>query len=196
MNLSDINFQSLNKIESFGNSPKPVIYNDENFYYKLIHSISLNSRTSLGYYMLDGLNFIWLGNDKLASDRVGLINYNIVPAFKEFIYDDNICCGYIMHKGTPLSGRRLSKAEYIEYLSFINKLADISIECGYGIVSTNLDNIIKFDKKLSLIDLDFSPIKLRHNYKFSEYENKAWENEFRSFNGLYLKTVKDKLADY
>lgn len=193
MLLQDIDLSALRKYERFDNAPKPALYSSDEFYYKIIHNISPYSRSSPGYYILDGLNLVWAGCNDIAANGIGLITAESVPAFKDFIYDGDMCCGYVMHRGQPLAGHNMTREEYVRYLAFINKLSDLSVKCGYGFSSTNLDNIIDFNGELSLIDLDFSPIKLMHGHTFTDYENKVWENEFRSFNGLYLKMVKSKL---
>jgi hypothetical protein len=81
----------------------------------------------------------------------------------------------------------------VDYLKFLKKLVDKSIECGWAIPSVGKHNIIKFNNHLSLIDLDFNPIKLKHNQLLNEFEMQLWENEFHSDDHRYLKMIKNKL---
>lgn len=116
MQLSDIDLTSLAKIHGTGNVPKPSVYHNDQYFYKVIHEVSKYTRTSLGYYVLDGLDFKWAGQEQMAIDAVGLLSDKIAPAFKEFIYDREICCGYITHRGQWLGEETLSSTEYIKLL--------------------------------------------------------------------------------
>ena len=189
MTLNDIDFNTLTEYPAFGNSPKPSVYCDDQYYYKIIHNVSKYARTSLSYYLLNGLDFIWAGMDRMSVDRVGLITKTSCPAFKEFIYDGNVCCGYITHRGTKLDASEPN----IQYIKFVKHLVDISVKVGYGYVSVNKDNIVMYNGQCSFIDLDFCPIRLRDITRLTSEEMVIWENEFRSDDGLYLHMLKNML---
>jgi len=190
MILENINLSHLKKIENVGNNLKATLYYDNNFYYKIINNISYYSRTSLGYYILDGLNLQWLGMKEMSIYHTGLIAQETVPAFHEFIYDNGICCGYSTYRG-KLVDQNLKSTNQVKFLKYIKKLVDHSVKCGWGYVSLNLHNIIEYKEELSFIDLDFAPIKLNHGFSFDENEKKVWQNEFRS--DIYFKMLSSKL---
>jgi len=190
MLLNSINFSKLT-IEERRDTRKnlPILY-DDCFYYKIIHEISPYVKMSSAYYTLEGLNLVWQGTEQMAIEKVGLLSTDIIPAFYKFIYHNDQCCGYIMHRGTLIEKTSRSS---IDYLKFLKLLVDKSIECGWAIPSVGKHNIIEYNGQLSLIDLDFNPIKLKHNYSLNEFEMKLWENEFHSDDHLYLKMIKNKL---
>jgi hypothetical protein len=191
MILKSINFLQLKKIQNYGNSPKPTIYYDDKFYYKIINNISCDHRTSLGYYILDGLDWKWLGMNEMSIKHTNLITKETIPAFHEFIYDGDICCGYSTHRGEPMKVYNSNTFEYMKFLTYIKKLVDHSIECGWGYVSLDSNNIIEYNGEFSFIDLDFAPIKLNHGFSFNSIEQKVWENEFRS--DIYFKMLSTRL---
>jgi len=192
MNLHNLDFEKLTKENRYGNVPKSIIYHDEKFYYKIIHDIDPYFRTSMAYYVIDGLDFLWSGNETMTINKVGLLDDEICPAFYDFIFDNNICCGYITHRGTSIvSNNNLTN---IAYLKFVKTLVDKSIKQNWGYCGICEDNVIMYNGRPSLIDLDFSPIKLNHNKSLSEVEIQLWENEFRSDKDLYLNMLKTAMS--
>jgi len=193
MDLRDINFESLHKLERKIHSDTYELFYNDDYYFKIIPEFSLYYKTSLAYYTLDGLDHIWMGDDQLAVQKVGLIDEKLIPAFRDYIYADKVCIGYSTYKGTHLKNLEDTDNLKLKYLTYLSKLAEHSIKCGWGYVSLGTNNIVEYNGQLSFIDLDFSPIKLRHNKIFNDREKSMWENEFRCGDGFYLKMIKGKL---
>lgn len=170
---------------------RSMLYRDQNFYYKIFNSASINTTISLAYYTLNGLDLQWQGADELAVKKVGLLSA-ICPAYYDTIYHNGNCIGYMTHRGQPTHTFKKTQANTLRYMKFVKELADISIATGWGIVSVNTNNIVEYNGQLSFIDLEFSPIKLAHNKSLSPFEQALWENEFRSFDGYYLQMIKSR----
>jgi len=190
MLLNDIDFSKLTLEERNGTRINLPIFYDDHFYYKIIHKISPYVKLSSAYYTLEGLDLVWQGTEQMAIEKVGLLSTDIIPAFYKFIYHNDQCCGYAMHRGTLIENTNYSDVDYIKFLKL---LVDKSIQCGWAIPSVGKHNIIEYNGKLSLIDLDFNPIRLNHNRSLSNFEIQIWENEFHSDDQLYLKMIKNKL---
>jgi hypothetical protein len=140
-----------------------------------------------------GLDIVWQGDNALAADTCGLITKDIIPAFDEFIYDQGTCVGYTTLRGVPLTKLHMTESLNLQYLKYITKLVNHSITTGWAFVSLNPSNIVMIDGRLSLIDLDFSPIKLHHNKTLTPREFSIWQNEFRSFDSIYLNMILKRL---
>lgn len=190
MLLNDINFSKLTLEERNGTRITLPLFYDDHFYYKIIHEISPYVKLSSAYYTLEGLDLVWQGTKQMAIEKVGLLSTDIVPAFYKFIYHNDQCCGYVMHRGVLIENTNYSD---IDYIKFLKLLVDKSIQCGWAIPSVGKHNIIEYNGKLSLIDLDFNPISLTHNRLLNNFEIQIWENEFHSDDLLYLKMIKNKL---
>jgi len=146
-----------------------TVYKKDNRYYKIwrFHNP--------GFYTMEGLNIIWQGCHTISSISVGLINSETCPAFIETLHNEvGDCIGYCLEEG--------KKIESLDprYPKFIERLVDISIEKGYGIDDCNVKNIVDIRGKLSIIDINFPPIKLNHAVNFSSSELDFWYDCFGS----------------
>lgn len=193
MDINSVDITQLTVIERQIHDVKNYVYSDDLKFYKLLAPYGLYNRTSLAYYTMVGLDFIWQGDHALAADSCGLITKDDIPAFDEFIYDQGVCVGYTTLRGVPLNDLPMTESLNLKYLKYITKLVNRSIATGWAYVSLNLNNIVMIDGKLSLIDLDFSPIKLSHNRLLNSREQLIWQNEFRSFDGVYLNMILNRL---
>lgn len=193
MDIKSVNTAQLSVMERPIHNVKNCVYSDDLKFYKLLAPYGLYNRTSLAYYVMVGLDFVWQGDNALAIDTCGLITKDVVPAFDEFIYDQGTCVGYTTLRGVPLTELAMTESLKLQYLKYITKLANHSIQTGWAYVSLNPNNIVMINGQLSLIDLDFSPIKLHHNSTFTPREQILWQNEFRSFDGVYLNMILNRL---
>ena len=193
MDIKSVNTAQLSVMERPIHNVKNYVYSDDLKFYKLLAPYGLYNRTSLAYYTMVGLDFVWQGDSALAVDTCGLITKDTVPAFGEFIYDQEICVGYTTLRGIPLTELPMTESLNLQYLQYITKLVNHSITTGWAFVSLNPSNIVMIDGQLSLIDLDFSPIKLHHNKTLTPREFSIWQNEFRSFDSIYLNMILNRL---
>jgi hypothetical protein len=187
MRLQDID---LSKLQSEDRN-RSTVYYDDKFYYKIFHTVGLDTQPSIAYFTLDGLDLQWSGADELAVKKVGLLDL-ICPAYHDSIYNNGVCVGYVTHRGAPANKFKQTQTGMLKYMKFVKELADISIKTGWGIVSVNTDNMVVYQDQLSFADLEFSPIKLNHGKQLTDFEQGLWENEFRSFDGYYLQMIKNR----
>lgn len=187
MRLQDID---LSKLQSEDRN-RSTVYYDDKFYYKIFDSVGIESQTSLAYYTLNGLDLQWLGASELAVKQVGLLDL-ICPAYYDSVYHNDICVGYVTHRGISADTFKQTQTGMLRYMKFVKELADISVKTGWGIASVNTNNIIVYQDQLSFIDLEFSPIKLAHGKALTEFEQQVWENEFRSVDGYYLQMIRSR----
>lgn len=192
MELSELNLTEKQSIQRQAHRDTNIIYYDNEFYYKILTQYNLFNRTPLGYYRIEGLDLIWNGDSELASNSVGLINKDVIPAFHSFIYDNGVCIGYSTHRGNIIGQIKQTNILKLNYIKYVSKLVEHSIKTGWGYVSVHPNNIVERNGELSFIDLDFSPVNLK-NYPATEKEKQIWFNEFRSPDGIYLNMLKSKL---
>lgn len=181
MKLEDINFDLLTKVEVVTKKDGSSLYKDNKFFYKLFPGWNSSS------YIQDGLDLLWCRQDKIATDSVGLITKDICPALHDYIYDNGVCMGYIMHEGNILEDVEV-------YKLFVNKLVNHSLSVGYGIVDCNIYNIIMYEGAPSLIDINFHPIKLLHGKSFNDAEYKLWISTFSCDDGIYINKLLDAIG--
>jgi hypothetical protein len=177
------------EIESLGESisryspiPKSKIFLKDGIYYKFW------CKPTSAFYILNGLNMEWQSHTTITPLSFGLLTEDTCCAFKDIIQNENgICIGY-----TTIEGTHISKTD-ARYESFVDKLVDVSIKTGYGFADANHWNIVDIQGNLSLIDLDFPPIKLNHGLKFSTEEQYLWEEMVDSHNNSdYFLKLKDR----
>ena len=182
-----------NEIEMLGEptyrwlkTPKSKIFLKGGIYYKIY------CKPTLSFYIVNGLNMEWQNHSTLAAVTVGLINEDTCCAFKDILQNENgICIGYTTVEGIPI------EETHPQYDSFIDKLVEVSIKTGYGFDDANPWNIVDVQGKLSLIDLDFHPIKLDHGVKFSRDEQYRWEEimECSHSGSKYFLKLKERYLD-
>ncbi len=143
------------------------LYKQHGVYYKI-----WNYKNS-SFYMVDGLDRLWQGNRSMSSIDYGLIDTVTCSALIETLHsEDGSCTGYTMREG------RVIDDSHPQFLEFVEVLVNRSIEVGYGMFDIHAGNIIELDGKLSLIDVDFHPIKLDPLKKFTDSELKCWYRTF------------------
>ena len=176
MQLKDINFDKLVQVSVQEKQDYTKIYKGEDRYYKILPSIHASN------YIQDGLDYIWVTHTKLSADYVGLITEKTCPALVEYIYDGESCIGYIMHEGETLYDQKI-------YTDFIEVLVEHSLNLGYAIVDVNMHNVIIFNDAPCLIYINFHPIKIKHDKKLDEHENKLWQGSFSCLDSIYLNKI-------
>lgn len=203
MDITSLDFKNLEKVTSISfEKRRASLYKNNIKYYKV-----WNHNLKIGpYFILDKFNLIHYGYDDLIGKKLNLINSETCCAFDDLIFHKNYCCGYSTFSGIPLS---LNSEKYKnKYLEFIEKLVSISIENNYFIPDVGIHNIIEYDNKLSLIDIDFIPISIEGYKKLSSEEqlhidkyimtgNFLILSGFMSCNSkidsLYLHGIKEKI---
>ena len=180
MRLEDIKLDALTQVPRVKDRTKT--YFDPNFYYKIwdYHHTAFHTQV--------GLDRIYMGMDELASVKVGLINDATCHAYAESIYDDNgVCRGYIMHRGLPVENED-------DLANFTSLLAEHSLRAGHAMVDVNIHNVIVYDGKCSLIDIDCCPIKLLHGKTLSEVESDRWFTSFYNPDRIYFNQLLNGIA--
>ena len=186
MQLSEIDinkYTTIERVHPFNEFYGTRVFHDDQYYFKLW---GIYTPT---FFEQDGLDLIWVGREKLATIKRNMVTPENCCAFKELIFHEGICRGYVMHKGTH-PAHDVSRDTYIK---FVDTLVKISLETGYGFVDVHQYNMITYKGKLSLIDLNFSPIKLRHSKKFSPIELELWYETFASKDNIYLDKLRKHL---
>jgi len=181
INVSQLTFKQVHTTNN--DNYKVKIYSDEFYFYKI-----WGKYTPLTYFIQNGLDYIWMGKDKLPSVKMGMINDELCPALVDFIYDGYICVGYKTHKGIHPA----VDLPFNEYLAFVDKLVDTSEKTGYGYVDIHQYNMIILNGKLSLIDLNFMPIKLNHGKQLNNIEKDAWIESFANKDMFYIDKLKKR----
>jgi hypothetical protein len=162
---------SFDKASSTQKVKNGELYLIDDVYYKIFSNVVCS-----GFYVLDGLDLNFMGTDQLSLHKVGLINDITSSAFIDIITDNNICCGYAMHKGT------LVQDKDSDYIKFVKELAHISNELNHAYTDMRPSNVIKYNGKCSLIDLETSPMKLRHSKVLNNFEKEFWLKDLKKCN--------------
>jgi hypothetical protein len=137
-----------------------------------------------------GLDFIWCGAKTPAAILRGLITYETCCVFKELLHNKGMCVGYSMYAGNHI------KEKDEKYYQFIKKLVDVSVKTGYFFYDVKLENIVEYQGQLSLIDIDFSPIKIHHNKELSTPDYERWVCTIGNSSGLeYFEQMKKLYLD-
>jgi len=179
MRLEDIDFKNLSRVAT---KKKPQIYYDNKFYYKV-----WDNWHHTAYHTIVGLDTIYHSMNNLSTVRLGLITDETCSAFQDLIFNStNICCGYVMHKGTETTNHN-------EYLKLLDKLVINAFSTGYSLRDVNIHNTVMYNNQCSVIDIDTNPIKLFHNKKLNELELKRWYDSFYNLDNLYLDKIKQRL---
>jgi hypothetical protein len=114
-----------------------TVYKKDNRYYKIWRF------QSASFYSFEGMNAIWQGCHTLSGISLGLINDETCPALIETLHNKaGDCIGYCTQEGKHI------ESSDPRYFKFIERLVDISIEKGYGIVDCDIKNIIDVHGKL------------------------------------------------
>jgi len=171
LNLSNIEVRSDNV----------SMYKVDDVYYKIW------TQRSDSFYIINGLDFIWQGCQTMSPLTVGLINQQSCPAFIETLHNESgECIGYTTIKGNPIC------KSHSMYLKFIDTLVDISVDTGYGFIDVGDYNVIELNGVLSLIDIDFAPVKLDFNKQLSNIELNQWYNMFGPAKHEYYYQLYEK----
>jgi hypothetical protein len=82
------------------------------------------------------------------------------------------------------------------YYRFIKTLVDTSIKTGYFYHDVNLYNIVDYQGHLSIIDIDFAPVKIHHDKILSLTEYERWVSNLKGSNGGdYFEQMKKLYID-
>jgi hypothetical protein len=170
-------------ISRFNESPTCKIFLKDGIYYKFW------CKPTFAFYILNGLSLEWQNPFTIAPLTHGLLTEDTCCAFKDILQDENgICIGYSTIEGTHID------KDDPRYETFIDKLVDTSIKTGYGFADANHWNVVDIQGKLSLIDLDFPPIKLNHGLTFSKAERRLWyELLDDNYNNEYFCKLKSRI---
>lgn len=203
MDINSLDFKNLEKVDSISfEKRRASLYKNNVRHYKI-----WNHNLKVGpYFILEKLNLIHYGYDDLIGKKLNLINSKTCCAFDELIFYKNYCCGYSTFSGIPIS---LNAKKYEnKYLEFVELLVSISLENNYFIPDVGMHNIIEYDNKLSLIDIDFIPVSIEGYKKLSSDDRIHIDKYIMTGNflilagllsctnqidSLYLKSVKKKI---
>ena len=169
---------------NFGAAPQAIFLKND-IYYKFW------GNWSNAYYVVNGLDVNFQGCSTISALSVGLLTNYTSGALKSLIRnEDGLCIGY-----SSFAGNTITTAHKL-YDEFIDNLVDHSIKCKYAFVDTHVGNIIERNGKLSLIDVDFAPVSLDHDKKFTELEYQVWTQMIHTGKDTdYFNRLKERYLD-
>jgi hypothetical protein len=162
MKLSKLKLDTAEVIPLYDKNSSARVVSDGEYFYKLWSPDHIDPHT-----IMDGLDFVWGGYDKLMALEVGLINEETCPAFCEPIYDGDRCCGYITKAGS-------NNISAFDMTAFYKVLADTAAAADYTYIDVHAKNLVVVDDQISIIDCDFAPGKISTLDRLTESEQELW----------------------